>query len=118
MKKVRSAILYLSVAIGLWVIVSFAGAMFNSANSALWSKSLMWSLLSFLVIMPALVVVNHASLQQSAQRSSAPPSEPASPEAQEQKSFVREDSEGADTIWPETETDWPRTQEESSGSTA
>lgn len=83
--------------------------MFNEANADLWTNSLMWSLLSFLIIMPALVVVNHASLQQSA----APPE----PEPEEQMSFVDEDAEEG-TTWPETDTDWPRTQEESSSSTA
>lgn len=109
MQKVRSAILYLSAIIGIWVSVSFAGAILNSANAALWSKSLLWSLLSLLVILPALVVVNHAALQRS-QR--------APPEPDEQKAFVDEDAEDVDTIWPEADTDWPQTQEESSGSTA
>jgi len=110
MQKVRSAILYLSAAIGIWVSVSFAGAVLNSANASLWSQSLLWSLLSLLVILPALVVVNHAAFQ-------GPASEPP-PDSDAQKPFVDEDAEDLDTIWPEGDTEWPHTQEESSGPAA
>lgn len=58
MKAARKIILYLTALIGTWLLVSFGGAMFNGANAAFWSDSLMWSLLSFMIIAPALVFIS------------------------------------------------------------
>jgi flagellar biosynthesis/type III secretory pathway M-ring protein FliF/YscJ len=108
MQNVRRLILYLASVIGVWLLVSFGGAMVDSANAAFWSSSLMWALLSFLVIMPALVMVNHAS-NQSTRR--ATPSKPQSTPAQsEQKPFVEDESDQVRTLWPEPnqpDDEWP-----------
>lgn len=57
MHILRRFLLYLASSLGIWLLISFGGAMFNSANAAFWSDSLMWSLLSFMVIAPAFVFV-------------------------------------------------------------
>ena len=103
MKNVRRLILALSGVIGVWVLVSFGGAMFDSANAAFWSSSLMWSLLSSLIVMPALVMVNHASTQ-SAKK--------AARQQAEQEPFIQEESDEAHTLWPEPEqeAEWPAQQ--------
>lgn len=105
MKQVRRIILALSAFIGVWVLVSFGGAMLDSANAGFWSSSLMWSLLSSLIIMPALVVANHASTKASQKNEAANQQKP----AQDEEPFIEEDSEEPHTLWPEPEqeADWP-----------
>ena len=105
MRQVRRLIVALSAFIGIWVLVSFGGAMFDSGNAAFWSSSLMWSLLSSLIVMPALVMVNHASTKASrktARKQSQTPE-------QEQEPFIQEDSDETHTLWPEPEqeAEWP-----------
>lgn len=105
MQQVRRLILAFSGIIGVWVLVSFGGAMFDSANAAFWSSSLMWALLSCLIVMPALVMVNHASGQSASKK--AAQQEAASDT--EQDPFVQDSSGEAHTLWPEPEqdVDWP-----------
>jgi hypothetical protein len=55
----RRLIFALSTALGVWVLVSFAGTMVGPAHSAFWTSSLMWSLLTSLLLSPALLVVAH-----------------------------------------------------------
>jgi hypothetical protein len=106
MKQVRRLILALSTFIGAWVLVSFGGAMFDSANAAFWSSSLMWALLSSLIVMPALVMANHATTQASRKKKKA--RQQPTPET-EQEPFIQEESDEARTLWPEPEqnTEWP-----------
>lgn len=105
MQQVRRLILALSGVIGVWVLVSFGGAMFDSANAAFWSGSLMWALLSSLIVMPALVMVNHASSTSASKKAAQ---QEAAPDA-EQEPFVQDSSDEAQTLWPEPEqeVDWP-----------
>lgn len=110
MKNVRRLIYLVSSFIGLWVLVSFGGAMVNSANADFWTTSLMWALLCCLLVMPALVVINHASSQsevkttKKAQATSVEQSEP------QEEPFVR-DSDSDRTLWPESEEqEWPPQQ--------
>jgi len=49
-----------SALMAIWVLSSFAGLMINPSNAEVWTTSLMWSLLSSLIVMPILVVVYHA----------------------------------------------------------
>lgn len=110
MKNVRRLILFLSSIVGLWVLVSFGGAMLDSGNAAFWSNSLMWALLSTLIIMPALLVINHASNESSKARARQAHAQqrPTTPKA-DQKPFIQEESSEARTLWPEPEqdTEWP-----------
>jgi peptidoglycan/LPS O-acetylase OafA/YrhL len=59
MRIVRVLVPGLSALLGAWVLLSFAGLMINPANAAIWTTSLMWSLLAGLFVMPILVVVHH-----------------------------------------------------------
>lgn len=108
MQNVRRLILYLASVIGVWLLISFGGAMVDSANAAFWSSSLMWALLSFLVVMPALVMANHAS-SQSAQRAASAQRQSASAQTK-QKPFVKDESDEVRTLWPEpnqSNDEWP-----------
>lgn len=120
MQNVRRIILFVSTLIGVWVIVSFGGAMFDPANAAFWSGSLMWALLSCLIVMPALVMVNHASNQaskkmaqhsRSGTRPSQVPDRHGSSQSgrRNQEPFIQEESNETHTLWPEPEqaSEWP-----------
>jgi hypothetical protein len=110
MKSVRRLVFYVASAVGVWLLVSFAGAMLDSANAAFWSDSLMWALLSSLIVAPALLMVYNAFSD--APKDTSSRSEPNSDE--DQTSFVEEEERGEmRTLWPEPETepnqedDWP-----------
>lgn len=55
----RRLIFALSTALGVWVLASFAGTMLDPARSAFWTSSLIWSLLTSLLMSPSLIVVAH-----------------------------------------------------------
>lgn len=95
MKHVRRLILALSSFIGVWVLASFGGAMIDTANAAFWTSSLMWALLSCLIVMPALVMVSLASSEASRKQQAQ--------QASEQEPFIQKDSDEARTLWPEPE---------------
>ena len=61
MKFIRKLIPILAGLLGLWVLGSFVGVMLNLSNAGFWTTSLMWSLLASLLVMPALVMVHHAT---------------------------------------------------------
>lgn len=105
MKQVRRLIIALSAFIGIWVLVSFTGAMVDSANASFWSSSLMWSLLSSLIVMPALVMVNHASTKASRKTAKKQAQTP----KRDQEPFIEEESDETQTLWPEPEqeAEWP-----------
>ena len=109
MKNIQSVILYLASAIGVWLLVSFGGAMFDSVNAAFWSSSLMWSILSFLIVMPALALMSDFSPASSAS------SKQSTTDQDEAPSFVDENnrSERTHTLWPEAQStdespEWPK----------
>lgn len=108
MKQVRRLIIALSAFIGIWVLASFTGAMVDSANASFWSSSLMWSLLSALIVMPALVMVNHASTSSSRQTAQKQPPE------HEQEPFIQDGSDETRTLWPEPEQETQHPSERSS----
>lgn len=87
MQNVRQTIFYLAFFIGTWLLISFGGAMFDSANAAFWSDSLMWSLLAFMIVSPALVFLTTPSPNDSDSNSS--------------KSFVDHESDSPQTTWSE-----------------
>jgi hypothetical protein len=62
MQTARRLVAALSCTIVLWVFTSAAGALLDPAHAAFWSSSLMWSLLSTLLVAPALVIVFDTSL--------------------------------------------------------
>jgi len=48
---------YASIAVGLWVLASFAGTMIDKANGELWTQSLMVSLIASLLVLPAALIL-------------------------------------------------------------
>lgn len=117
MQNVRRAILYLSSFIGVWLAVSFVGAMFDSGNAAFWSGSLMWALLSFMIIAPGLVFLSVPSSDNDSSGGRTTPSA-GSDSSAERTPFVDNETEENETLWPEAEqsTDWPKTESEQSAS--
>jgi hypothetical protein len=59
MLQARRLIFALSVGISIWVLGSFAGTMVDPAHSGFWTASLMWALLTSLLLSPALLVAAH-----------------------------------------------------------
>jgi hypothetical protein len=112
MKSARRLIQYLASAVGLWLLVSFAGAMVDSANAALWSNSLMWALLSCLVLAPALLMANDL-FTRSASRQEPDRAASSAHDEEAQKPFVEEEANEMRTLWPEPGTEqnaadeWP-----------
>jgi hypothetical protein len=98
MNTVRKLIPVLAGLVGLWVIGSFVGVMLNLSDADFWTTSLMWSLLTSLLVMPGLVVLHHATQRSGAgrQRTSSRPT------IQKQPPFVPEQEEEG-VLWPETE---------------
>jgi hypothetical protein len=104
MRLLRRLLVAISSGVGLWVLVSVAGTVFDPARAALWSTSLMWAFLSSLLVAPALVVIFDDSLQPTAS-SSHRPSAAATPAdsdaaADERKPFVGRKS-GAHMMAPD-----------------
>ena len=55
--------LFLSIAlfVGIWLLGSFLGTMFDPARANLWTTSLMWALLSCVILAPVFLFVGTAS---------------------------------------------------------
>jgi hypothetical protein len=62
--------LFLSIAafVGLWVLGSFLGTMFDPARADLWTTSLMWAMLSCVVLAPIFLFVGTSSSSNSSER--------------------------------------------------
>lgn len=84
--------------------------MFDSANAALWVDSLMWSLLSSLIVMPALLLVSHAAMKKASRRKKASQTRnQQQASSDEEKPFVDRPTRELQTLWPEPEqkNEWP-----------
>ena len=57
----------LAVLVGIWVLGSFVGVMFDPARANLWTKSLMWGLLSSVILAPVFIFVGTSSSGTSSQ---------------------------------------------------
>lgn len=97
MKITQNAILALSFLMGIWVLSSFIGVMVNTGNVEFWTTSLVWSLLSSVVVMPSLVIVHHAA-HRAAQRALDPSEFEARPVSKDQTDFI--DEEDREDAWP------------------
>ena len=85
-------------AIGAWVLVSFAGTMLDTVRAEFWTQSLMWSLLTTLVLGPLMILAST--------RSSTPePSidEPVVTSDEEAPAFVEDETDRMRTLWPKDE---------------
>lgn len=99
MKSIRKLIPILAILMGLWVMASFVGVMLNVSNADFWTTSLMWSLLASLLVMPALVMMHHATYEMPTTQEQ--PSGVAS-SVQNQPPFVPEEEEEG-MLWPDSE---------------
>lgn len=112
MNSVRRLIFYLASAVGAWLLLSFAGAMVDSGNAAFWSSSLMWALLSSLVLAPVLLMVNDVFSGSDEAESTAPPS-PSTEVDEQEPPFVEDEPGELNKLWPEPESkpdqddEWP-----------
>jgi len=110
MQTVRRLIIVFSCLICLWVFVSVGGLFLDPGRVEFWSSSLMWSLLSSLLVAPALVMAftgsggnTHRSASTSqGQRSRSQPTETRrdrsdsdNPQSQDSPSSFFEESGGA-----------------------
>jgi hypothetical protein len=95
----------LAVFVGIWLLGSFLGVMLDAAHKNLWTQSLMWALLSCVILAPVFIFVG---------TSDATPSSPPSAEAEP---FETDDSlEIQDRDSSADQEGWPYTSEEESGS--
>jgi len=84
-------------AIGVWVLTSFGGAMIDTVRAEFWTQSLMWSLVTMLVLAPLLIMLSSRAGPEPSPgdhtRESQPDAAPA---------FVSEDAEQqVGRLWPE-----------------
>ena len=49
--------LTLAVLVIVWVLVSFLGVMFDPARAEIWTRSLMWSMLSTVILAPVFIFI-------------------------------------------------------------
>jgi hypothetical protein len=86
---------FLAAFVGIWLLGSFLGVMFDTARANLWTQSLMWALIACVVLAPVFLFVGTSSSD------SSPP-----PEAQ-QPFDAEERDEG-----PRERDGWPYTSEQ------
>jgi ABC-type transport system involved in cytochrome bd biosynthesis fused ATPase/permease subunit len=103
MRFLRVLVPTLSALIASWVFVSFAGLMVNPASAGTWTTSLMWALLSSLVVMPILVVVHH--MRVNAEQTTSAPESPSEEAADAPRPFVSNSANGSTSEWPPSEQD-------------
>jgi len=103
MRFLRVLVPGLSALLAVWVFGSFVALMVNPANAGTWTTSLMWALLSSLVVMPVLVVVHHMNTraEQPTTDREAPSKEPTDAPSP----FVPDSANGSSSEWPPSESD-------------
>ncbi|PQJ33550.1 hypothetical protein BSZ35_02095 [Salinibacter sp. 10B] len=92
----------LAVLVGLWLLASFLGVMFDATHKDLWTQSLMWALLSSVVLAPVFMFVTTAS------------SDSSEPPAAETKTFEVDQSMEMNNqeSTPQPKDEWPHTSEQ------
>lgn len=89
----------LFVWVGIWVLVSFLGVMFDPVRKNLWTQSLMWAMLSCAILAPVFIFVGTDSTTSPDQ----PPSSAERPFDEAASSAVPETEESAhERGWPHT----------------
>lgn len=90
-----------AVIVGLWLLGSFLGVMFDAAHKNLWTQSLMWALLSCVILAPVFMFVG---------TSDSPSSKPPSPQGE--PFDVDESMEVNDQEETPEQEGWPYTSEQ------
>lgn len=98
----------LFVWVGIWVLVSFLGVMFDPVRKNLWTQSLMWAMLSCAILAPVFIFVGTGS-STTVENS---PSSAERPFDQPPSSTVAEMEESSH------EQGWPHTTEQEGGGSA
>ena len=105
----KRTLLYLTFAVGAWVLVSFGGAMLDPARAGFWTQSLMASLIASLVMAPFVFFlrrrqapVSAPEKQEAGQATGESAAAPAVSSFEEEP-FVTEDSGRMKTLWPQEE---------------
>lgn len=86
----------LAVLVGIWLLGSFLGVMFDTARANLWTQSLMWALISCVILAPVFLFVGTSSSQSSS------PSEAQQPFDAEEDVDVSEEGAREGEGWPYT----------------
>ncbi len=60
----------LAAFVGIWVLGSFVGVMFDAAHQNVWTQSLMWSLLASVILAPVFIFVGTAPSSSTSQSTS------------------------------------------------
>lgn len=87
----------LAVLVGIWLLGSFLGVMFDPARANMWTQSLMWALLSCVILAPVFLFVGTAS-----ESSSFSSSATDQPFEVDQEMGVAEDGNHEEEEWPYT----------------
>jgi hypothetical protein len=91
----------LAVSVAVWVLGSFLGVMFDPIRANLWTQSLMWALLSSVILAPVFIFVGTSPSDAS--------SEPSSPQRSEQPFEVDENVDLHQQEEPAETEEWPHT---------
>jgi len=86
--------------IGAWVLVSFGGAMLDTVRADFWTQSLMWSLVTTLVLGP-LVIMLSANVEEEAPVTQPSPSATPEGPSEQEPAFVSDEANRRHTLWPE-----------------
>lgn len=91
----------LAILVGIWVLGSFLGTMLDPARANLWTKSLMWALLSSVVLAPVFLFIGTSSSNTSFESSDRSRSE--QPFEVDENVDIGQQEKTADTEeWPQT----------------
>lgn len=90
----------LAVVIGLWLLGSFGGVMFDPARANLWTQSLMWAMLASVILAPVFIFVGTSPEQN--QSSTRPTSSQQPFESGENVEVGSESSSAEKEGWPYT----------------
>lgn len=93
---------FLAILVGVWLLGSFAGVMFDTARANLWTQSLMWAMLSSVILAPVFLFVGTSS-----DSNQSPPNMPRA----EERFEVDENMEVSEPE-PHGEEEWPYSSEQ------
>jgi type VI protein secretion system component VasK len=92
----------LAAIVTLWVLGSFVGVMFDTANQNLWTRSLMWSMLASIILAPVFIFVGTAPSGSSSQSASNPSRAEQSFDVDEKVEVSQEEDTSEKQGWPYT----------------
>lgn len=90
----------LAVLIGIWVLGSFVGVMFDPLHKNMWTQSLMWALLSCVILAPVFIFVGTSP--ESSSTASRPAQAEQSFEVDEQIDVSQQEEPSKKEGWPYT----------------